>query len=297
MKIVVTGASGFIGAHFVAAARARGHAVTSLVRVHSMMPGETAFWEPESGVMEEAALDGSDAVVHLAGERIAAPRWSAQKKERIRQSRLKSTRLLAETIDKLGFPPRIVLSGSAIGIYGERGAEVLTEEAVPGAGFLADVVKEWEAEAQPIASTVTRLVLLRTGIVIGPDGGFLEPLLLPFRFGLGARLGDGRQYISWIALEDMLEAMFLLLESPLQGPVNMVGPAPVTQAQLTKSLGRALHRPALARIPAWVLRAAAGEVARELLLTSTRAVPAKLQAAGFVFKRKSLDEALHVALD
>lgn len=298
MHIVVTGASGFLGRHFVAAAQARGHRVTTFVRSHAEAREGTAYWDPGAGVIEAEALEGCDAVLHLSGERITALRWTRGKKRRIRASRVESTRLLAQALQQLDLPPRLVLSCSAIGVYGNRGEEAMEEAAAPGTGFLANLVQEWEAAAQPMADSATRLVLLRTGVVLGHGDGVLQAMLPAFRLGLGGQLGDGRQVISWIDLDDYIEALFFIIETGrLSGPINMVAPNPVTNQELTRTLGRILHRPALARIPAWLLRLAMGEVADETLLMGTRVLPSKLLATGFSFKFPELEMSLRHVLE
>ena len=292
MDVAVTGSSGLIGSALVAALERDGDRVLRLVRSGPAREG-TARWEPSAGAIDAAALEGLDAVVHLAGESIGAARWTAAKKARILNSRVEGTSLLAATIAELRAPPRVLVSGSAIGFYGDRGDEVLTEGSGPGAGFLAGVVRRWEDAAGPVAAAGVRLVLLRSGIVLSPRGGVLGTMLVPFRLGLGGRLGSGRQWTSWISLDDEVGAIVRALrDDSLAGPVNAVAPNPVTNAELTATLGRVLRRPAVAAVPTIALRAALGADAARELLGSQRVRPARLEAAGFEFRDPDLEGAL-----
>lgn len=250
------------------------------------------FWDPGGGRLDASELEGFDAVVHLAGENIASGRWTKERKERIRSSRVQGTSLLAERMAQLERPPAVWLSASAVGFYGDRGAEPLVETSQPGEGFLAEVCKAWEG-ATAAAPESVRVVHLRTGMVLGEDGGALERMLLPFRLGFGGVLGDGRQYMSWISLGDLVAAMsFLLGEKTLAGPVNMVAPDPLTNREFTETLGRALKRPTVLPAPAFALRLALGQMADELLLSSARVVPRRLLDAGFTFRSPNLAAAL-----
>jgi uncharacterized protein len=297
MKILLTGSHGLIGTGLVPALTARGHRTVRLVRAPAAPPPGDVVWDPATGhVADPARLDGLDAVVHLAGENIASGRWTQARKARIRESRVRGTRLLAEALARLPHPPRALVCASAVGYYGDRGEEVLREESPPGTGFLAEVCRDWEAAADPARRAGIRVVALRTGLVLSPAGGALARLLPVFRLGLGGRLGSGRQYASWIAIDDVVGAILHLLESDaVTGPVNLVAPHPVTNREFTAALGRALRRPALLAVPAWALRIALGETAGELL-ASVRAEPAKLRGAGYAFRHPDVEEALRALL-
>lgn len=298
-KIVVSGATGLIGSALVPFLAAAGHDVACLVhRTPSQTPGVTAIpWDPQTEKLERAALDGTDVVIHLAGDNIASGRWTEEKKRRIRNTRVVSTRLLSQTLASLSRPPEVFLSGSAVGYYGDRGDTVLTEESGGGRGFLAGVCREWEAATQAARSKGIRTITLRTGMVLSGAGGILSKLERPFKFGLGGPIGDGRQYMSWIAIDDFLAAVLHLISIPtLQGPVNMVSPTPVTNTQFTETLARILSRPAKLRLPAKVVQWVWGEMGRELFLASTRARPERLIATQFQFSYPTLDAALRHVL-
>jgi uncharacterized protein (TIGR01777 family) len=236
-------------------------------------------------------------VVHLAGESIASGRWTAARKQRILESRTKGTRLLAGSLAALHKPPQVMISASAVGIYGDRGNEVLTEESGSGSGFLADVCRQWELEATALNEGPVRLVLLRMGMILSSEGGALARMLPPFRFGVGGRLGTGKQYMSWIALDDLLEVIRFAIASPsLHGAVNAVAPAPVTNQEFTRALGIVLKRPTLFSVPAFAVRFLFGEMGRELLLSSNRVVPGRLLAAGFRFRFPEIEVALRHAI-
>jgi uncharacterized protein (TIGR01777 family) len=292
MDIVVSGASGFIGSALVPALAAAGHSVRRLVRPGGgMQPGDVV-WEPDGGSVDVAALDGCDAVVHLAGENIGK-RWTATRRARIRQSRLGGTALVADAVARLAHRPSALVSASAVGYYGERGAEVLTEESPPGEGFLAGLCRDWEAACRPAAEAGVRVVNLRFGVVLDPSGGALARMLPLFRLYLGGRLGGGGQFWSWVAQEDAAAAaVFVLEKDELSGPVNVASPNPVTNREFTAALGRALGRPAVLPAPAFALRLALGRMADEMLLASARAVPARLLAGGFGFRHPDLEPAL-----
>lgn len=297
MRILVTGSSGFIGSALIPHLVATGHGVTRLVRSAPRPGGEEVFWNPEAGKIDSASLEGFDAVVHLAGENIAAGRWTARRKARIRDSRITGTRLLAQTLAGLVKRSRALICSSAIGYYGNRGDEILKESSPPGADFLAGVCCEWEAAAGPAAGAGIRVVNLRTGIVLGREGGVLGKMLLPFQLGLGGKIGGGKQYMSWIAMDD-LAGVFLhaLRTDSLAGPVNAVAPQPVTNAEFTKTLGRILHRPTLFPMPAFAARLALGEMADALLLSSARVEPARLVETGFQFRFRALEPAVRHVL-
>ncbi|MFH1068194.1 MAG: TIGR01777 family oxidoreductase [Candidatus Glassbacteria bacterium] len=294
MKIVVSGGSGLIGSAVCAALEARGDQIVRLVRDRNKVSAEgRRFWDPQKGIIEPEAFRGVDAVIHLAGENIAGSRWSARKKEKILTSRVRSTSLIAKTLRETADPPRTFLCASAVGFYGDRGPEVLDETSGWGTGFLAEVCRQWEETAAQARDAAVRVVSLRFGMVLAAEGGALAAMLPVFRLGLGAKLGSGCQYQSWISLEDAVRAiLFCLDQHSLSGPVNVVSPNPVTNSEFTISLAKALKRPAIFRVPAFVLKAALGQMADELLLASCRAVPGKLRENGFGFNHPTLIEAL-----
>jgi len=248
------------------------------------------------GVLSPGDLEGADAVVHLAGEPLAH-RWTDERKRAIRESRVRGTELVARTIAALDRRPRVLLSGSAIGIYGDRGDEPLDEESALGGGFLAGIAREWEAASVAAADAGVRVVLLRTGIVLSPKGGALERLLLPFKLGVGGPIGSGRQWMSWISLDDQVRAMeHALATTGLHGPINLVSPNPVTNAEFAATLGRVLSRPALVPVPAFALELAYGEMARATILAGQRVLPKVLLRTEFTFAHPTLDEALRFEL-
>lgn len=292
MRILVTGSSGLIGRALVSFLAAGGHQVACLVRGNRTGP-ESLVWDPDSGRIDRAALEGFDAVVHLAGENIAGARWTSQQKARIRDSRIKGTRLLADALAGLSTPPRVLVSASAIGYYGDRGEELLTEESPPGEGYLSEVCREWEAATQPASRKGIRVVILRIGIVLTPAGGALARMLVPFRAGVGGIVGNGRQYMSWITLDDTIGAIHHAITSDsLRGPVNAAAPRPVTNREFTKTLGRVLGRPTLFPAPAFAFRLAFGEMADALLLASTRISSDRLESSGYKFRHRELEGAL-----
>ena len=251
-------------------------------------------WGPEG--LDPTALDGIDAVVHLAGESIVG-RWTPEKKDAIRQSRVRGTRILAEAMAQSANPPKTLVCASAIGYYGDRGDEILTESSAPGHDFLAEVCEEWEAAAEPALKKNIRVVFMRLGVVLSSEGGALSKMLTPFRMGVGGVIGNGKQYWSWIGLDDVVGAIQFALETPaLRGPVNLVAPVPVTNREFTTALGRVLHRPTIFPLPGFVAKMLLGEMADALLLASARVLPEKLKAAGFVYRHPDLDGALQFAL-
>jgi uncharacterized protein (TIGR01777 family) len=294
--VLVSGSSGLVGNAVVDAMTAAGHGVTRLVRRPAARAGE-ASWDPAAGRIEADRLEGHDAAVHLAGENVAARRWTERQKARIRDSRVRATELLCTALSRLSAPPRVVVGASAIGYYGSRGDAVLTESSAPGADFLARVCIGWESAYGPLAERGTRLVVLRIGVVLSGRGGALARMLPLFRLGLGGKLGSGRQYFSWIALEDLVAVVQRALDDDgLAGPCNATAPRPVTNAELTRALGRALRRPTALAVPALALRCLLGEMADGLLLSSTRVMPERLQRAGFEFRFPELEAALRHAL-
>ena len=300
MRILVTGSSGLIGSALVPFLTTGGHRVIRLVRAQSQTPtlGESWGWDPERGTILSAGRDEPEAVVHLAGENIAAARWTQRQKALIRDSRVKGTRVLSDLIGRRSPPPRALVCASAVGYYGDRGDEILREESASGSGFLPDVCREWEAACQPAADKGIRVVNLRIGVVLSPAGGALAKMLTPFKLGAGGVIGSGRQYMSWIALDDVVSAIHVALTlDSLRGPVNVVAPNPVTNREFTRTLGRVLSRPTLFPMPAFVARLALGEMADALLLASTRVEPAHLLATGFAFRYPDLEGALRHLLD
>lgn len=291
--VTITGGRGLIGTALTRSLRQRGDQVRILSR--SPAPGEFR-WNPDSGELDLAALEGSDAVIHLAGEGIATGRWTADRKARIRSSRREGTALVASTLARLTRPPAVFLSASAIGIYGDQGDTILTESSPPGSGFLPTVGMEWEEATSPAATVGIPTALLRIGLVLTPDGGILHRLLPPFRLGLGGPIGDGQQWMSWIALPDLVAAIQVLLNGTLTGAVNLTAPTPVRNAEFTSLLAATLRRPALFRVPAFALRLAFGSLADEALLASQRVEPARLVAAGFAFQHSHLASALEALL-
>ena len=290
MKIAVTGSSGLVGSALASTLLAGGHEVVRVQRPKQ--------WDPDRGFFDDEALTGVRGVVHLAGENIASGRWTHARKQRIRDSRVKGTKLIAETIAKLKQPPDVLVSASAIGYYGDRGNEILREESHAGSGFLPDVCRQWEAATDPATRKGVRVVHLRTGLVLSAKGGALEKMLLPFKFGLGGRIGSGNQFWSWIALDDVCTAILHCIQATgLHGPVNIVSPSPVTNLEFTKVLGRVLGRPTIFPMPAFAARIALGEMADELLLASARVEPAKLVSSRFVYRHKELEPTLRYLLN
>jgi uncharacterized protein (TIGR01777 family) len=293
MDIVVTGASGLIGSALLPFLSSHGHSVTRLVRSQPRPGHAEIAWDPAHHSIATPALEGRDAVVHLAGENIAAGRWTAARKAAIRQSRVQGTSVLCEALAQLVHPPKVLVSASAIGYYGDRGDQVVRETSSPGSDFLAEVCRAWEAATAPAVQRGIRVVYLRTGMVLSPAGGALAKMLTPFRLGLGGRIGSGKQYMSWIALDDVIGAIHHILITPtLQGAVNIVSPNPVTNAVFTQTLGRVLGRPTLLPLPALAARLAFGEMADALLLASIRVEPARLVASGYMFLYPELAAAL-----
>jgi uncharacterized protein (TIGR01777 family) len=294
VKIVVSGASGLIGSALVPALEAAGHEVKRLVRREAQAAAEIA-WDPASSTLEADALQGVEAIVNLSGATIGR-RWTEARRREILDSRVDTTALLARIAAALDPTPAVLVCASGAGIYGDRGDEILTEASEPGSGFLADVVRAWEAAADPAREAGIRVVNLRQGIVLAKEGGALDRMLLPFKLGVGGRVGSGRQWWSWVALDDITAAYTFALGADLAGPVNLSAPNPVTNEQFTKALGKALRRPTVLPLPTFAARAAFGQMGEEMLLGGQRALPARLLDAGFEFAAPTIDAGLARAL-
>ncbi|MBH0780030.1 TIGR01777 family oxidoreductase [Nocardia bovistercoris] len=295
MKVVIAGSSGLIGTALVAALRRDGHEVARLVRRRAAAPDEFV-WDPARAELDGRALRGADAVVNLCGASIGRKRWNGHYKQRLRDSRIVSTDVLASKVAAAGVP--VLVNASGVHYYGGgRGDRVVDEASTAGTGFLATLCRDWEAATEPAASAGTRTVLVRSAAVLAGNGGILAGLRPLYSLGLGGRLGDGRQYSPWISLEDEIGAIvFALTEAALSGPINVVGPAPVTNAEFSRALGKALHRPTPLVFPGFVLRAAIGEFAEEAVLTGPRAIPTALERAGYRFHHPTIGAALAAAL-
>ena len=282
--VAITGASGMVGTALATVLRESGHTPFNITRKASGESGENILWDPASGLKDPSRLETVDTVVHLAGENIAAGRWTPALKDRIRRSRIEGTRSLVKSIAASSHRPKTFVCASAIGFYGERGDTLLDENAVAGTGFLADVCREWEHEAEAAKDLGLRVVKVRIGVVLSPKGGALAKMLLPFKLGAGGIIGSGKQYWSWIGLHDLVRIIaFCIDHDSIQGAVNAVSPNPMTNYDFTKGVGRALHRPTLFPLPAFVAKLVLGEMANELLLSSTRVTPKKLKEHGFEF--------------
>jgi uncharacterized protein (TIGR01777 family) len=293
MHALMTGASGLIGSALTGFLTEKGHQVTPLKRLGPNRPAASgAWWNPAKGEIDLSGTKSVEAAIHLAGETIAG-RWTSNKKARIHDSRVCSTKLFCEALAQSPNPPKVLVSASGIGYYGDRGDELLDERSASGTGFLAQVCREWEAATRPASARGIRVVNLRFGVVLDPRGGALSKMLLPFRLGLGGKMGSGKQYWSWIALEDVLTAIYdAVMNENLAGPFNAVSPNPVTNREFTGVLGRAIHRPTFFSVPAWAVRVVFGEMGQQTLLASARVRPARLEETGFVFKSPYLEAAL-----
>lgn len=292
MKILVTGATGLVGTALSAFLTTGGHEVVRLTR-STPRDANDVSWNPESGTIDRARLEGLDAVVHLAGENIAGARWTTAVKQRIRDSRVKGTRLLCEALAQLVRPPKTLICASATGFYGNRGDEELSEGSTAGTGYLADVCREWEEACSPARGAGIRVVNLRIGVVLSAKGGALQKMLFPFRMGGGGVIGSGKQYWSWVAIDDVVGAIHHCLNhQEISGPVNATAPQPSTNLEFTKTLGKVLHRPTIIPMPGFAARIALGEMATDLLLSSTRVVPQALERSGYQFRCPSLEGAL-----
>lgn len=293
MRVVITGSHGLIGSALADALDSAGHHPLRLVRSQPRGLDEIP-WDPERGEIDSAALEGIDAAVNLAGETIGRPWWTARHKARVKDSRVRGTRLLAEALAGLDKKPSVLVSGSAVGFYGDRGDELLTEESGPGSGFLSSVVQAWEESAEPALGAGIRVAHVRTGIVLSARGGALGPLLIPIRFGVGGALGSGGQYWPWITLDDHVAAIVhVLTAKDLIGPVNLVGPDPAPCGEIVRMLGKVLRRPTLLPVPAFALKIVVGpDMANDLILASQRVVPRRLEESGFKFRFPELEGAV-----
>jgi uncharacterized protein (TIGR01777 family) len=297
VRVAISGAGGLIGSALSDALRTRGDHVLRLTRT-GVTAGDAISWDPEGGRIDAPALEGLDGVVHLAGEGIGERRWSDEQKRRIKESRTRGTAVLAGAIASREQKPSVFVSGSAIGYYGDRGDDVLTEANTPGHDFLAGVCQAWEAETQPAIDAGIRTVHIRTGIVLAKHGGALKRLLLPFKLGIGGRVGSGRQWMSWVTLDDEVRAILHALDAArLDGPINVTAPTSVTNDEFTKTLGAVLHRPTVLPTPLLPLKLRySSELVEALLLVSQRVMPARLEASGFTFSQPTLDGALRKML-
>jgi uncharacterized protein (TIGR01777 family) len=294
-SVLITGASGFIGSHLCAFLSTAGHRVFKLVR-RIPQRGDERRWDPAVGALSPEVFEGIDVVIHLAGSNIADKRWTTEVKQEIEQSRVRSTALLAQTISALPKPPELFITASGIGFYGDTGSAEVDESAAPGRGFLADVCKRWEEATNPLESTKVRVVKLRLGTVLNARGGALRKMLPAFSFGVGGTLGSGKQYMSWISIEDLLGIFeYTMYTEGISGPVNAVSPNPCTNKEFTRAMGKALGRPTILPVPERVLRLCFGEMAQDALLASTRAVPKVLLNNGYSFVFPEVGPALAFA--
>lgn len=291
MNILITGASGLIGRKVGRSLAEQSHQIIPLKRKSSS--SNAPYWDIENGIIELGSQQEIDVVIHLAGESIAEGRWNQQKKERIRMSRVNGTRLISEYFSKTSYQPKVFISASAIGFYGNRGKEEVSENSAKGTGFLSDVCYQWEEASSKMSLSGVRVAIVRFGMVLSSDSGALKKLLLPFKMGLGGIIGDGQQYISWITIEDVVGIINHILKTEkLKGPINAVSPNPVTNYQFTKILGKVLNRPTIFPLPGFLAKIAFGEMAQELLLSSTKVIPQKLKEHNYTFKHPTLEKAL-----
>lgn len=296
MKIIISGASGFVGGALVAQLRRQGHHVTSLVRREPTDLAHEARWDPVAGDLDPAVLSGTDAVINLNGRSISQGRWTPQVKDELRSSRLDATRTIVDAISRSAAPPNLLINASATGFYGDRGDEILDEQSAPGRGFLADLSRDWEAAAMEARSESTRVVLIRLGMILG-NGAALEKMLPPFKLGFGGPMGSGKQWWPWIAMSDVIGAIdHILDDETIQGPVNLVTPETVTSKGFARALGEYLGRPAIIPAPAFAIKLALGEMAEALLLSSTKATPKVLEDTGYRFKAPTLADAFRQIL-
>src|SRR6185312_4519440 len=288
--IAITGSSGLVGSALRHRLEADGHKVVRII--HGDRTSPAAMWDPASGWIRDGAFSGCDAVVHLAGESIGDGRWTESRKHKLRASRIDATRLLVDYLGSMAEGPKVLVAASAVGYYGDRGDEQLTEQSGKGSGFLADLVEDWEAESLRAKEFGVRTAVLRFGIVLAKDGGALPRMMLPFKLGAGGKLGSGRQWMSWIVLDDLVSVLHRAVMGDFEGVYNAVSPNPARNTEMAKTLGRAMHRPSLIPAPKFALKLLLGESAEEMLFFSQRVYPTRLIAAGFPFAHPDLGEAL-----
>lgn len=300
MKILISGASGLLGTHLIPTLKAKGHEVHKLVRKTPKLSDEIQ-WDAEKGVAEgeQSKLEDFDAVIHLAGSNIGEGSWTEEKKKRDRDSRIVGTRVLIDALKKCENPPKSFIAASAEGFYGDGKDEILTESSPKGAGYLAELCADWEAESNKAHDELgARVVTMRIGLVLSKDGGALSKMLTPFKFGVGGAFGSGKQWMSWIELEDVIRIIHFILENEnIEGAVNVTAPNPVTNEEFTKTLGKVLNRPTFLAVPEFAIKLFFGEMGEELLLRGTRVIPKKLEDAGFEFKFTNLEQALKHAVN
>jgi len=293
VKIIISGATGVIGSSLTPILRAERNEVIRLVRKKNSTSCCDVYWNPDNKILDSSVFTDADAVVHLSGENIAS-RWTPAKKEKIRHSRVNSTQFLSATISELKEPPKVFIHASAVGYYGNRGSETLTEESPPGSGFLSDVCQAWEEATKPASEKGTRVIHLRIGMVLSNKGGALVKMMRPFKLGLGGIIGSGNQYWSWISLDDLIGVIsFLITEDSIAGAVNATAPNPVTNKEFTEVLGQVLKRPTIFPLPALAAKLAFGEMANDLLLASTRVEPVKLMKSKYCFQHSTIKNALN----
>jgi len=296
MRVLISGASGLIGSALKPGLRKAGHEMTVLVRKKTGSECCDFLWDPYRGEIDDLALEGTDAVIHLSGKNLSE-RWTAANKQAFRDSRLKSTRFLCEQLVKMAPLPKVFICASAMGFYGDRGDEVLTEDSKVGSGYLSELVYDWEAATKTASDAGIRVVNIRIGLVLSKKGGALAKMLLPFKMGVGGLVGNGKQYWSWITIDDVVGAVQHILENEkVAGPVNLVSPTPATNQEFTKALGKALSRPTILPVPAFGVKMAFGEMGENLLLGSTRVIPQRLKESGYEFKNPELEGALKAVL-
>ncbi len=297
LRILLSGSSGFIGSSLKVFLQACGHEVVRLVRRKESNASDVVYWDPEQGNFQKDGFEGFDAIIHLAGAGIAQRRWTKLQKEKLFLSRCRDTWLLSQVLCRLYRPPKVMICASAIGFYGDRGTEELTEDSKSGTGFLADLCRKWENATEAIENRGARVVHARFGAVLSSKGGMLKKMLGPFRLGLGGKIGSGEQVVSWIGIDDLLGAIYhALMTETLEGPVNFVAPHPVSQAQFARILAAKIHRPSFCYLPAWMMRLALGEMADEMILSSQKVKPEKLLKTGYEFRYQDLSKALDFVL-
>jgi len=297
LTVAITGATGLVGSNLADFLTTGGHRVIRLVRDSRRLADDSIFWNPATGEIDVEGLTGADAIVHLAGSSIASGRWTAARKRSIKQSRVKGTELIARTLATMSGGPRVLVSASAVGFYGDRGSERIDETAHAGKGFLSEVCRAWEGASKPAERAGVRVTTLRTGVTLSPAGGALGQMLLPFKMGAGGRLGSGKQYLSWIDNDDLIAAIYhVLMTDSIRGPVNATAPHPVTNSTFTAALGRTLGRPSVLPVPALAVKAAFGQFGTEALLCGQRVLPRKLTESGFTFFYEGVEESMRFQL-